>query len=453
MTNRFIPLLLMITVTSLSLMNCSSPKRSAGANAENSPKAPGTKAMEEPPPPAPSKPVVMAKTDAFLEDLLGKHPEYFGNILRNRDSFRVQVIYTRIDRQQNNKPLFTNYYFNVNPEQYFYPASTVKMPTALLALQRLNEMRIPGLDRNSTMLTGASYSGQNEVFNDPTTPDGRPTIAHYVKKIFLVSDNDAFNRLYEFLGQDYINRRLQGMGYEKTEIIHRLERALSEDENRHTNPVSFYQGDGNTLYTQPMQFNDKPYQQRNDWLGEGYYKGDKIVKGPMDFSKKNRMVLEDMHNIVKSILFPNEVDAKQRFNISPDDHQMVLKYMSQYPGETSFPAYPAPDYWDSYCKFLYWGSEKGELPKSIRIFNKVGDAYGFLTDAAYIVDFEKKIEFMVSATIYCNSDGILNDSKYDYDSVGFPFMKHLGRVLYDYEVNRPRAVVPDLSAFRIKYDR
>jgi hypothetical protein len=65
------------------------------------------------------------------------------------------------------------------------------------------------------------------------------------------------------------------------------------------------------------------------------------------------------------------------------------------------------------------------------------------------VDLDKNIEFMVSATIYCNSDGILNDNTYDYDTLGLPFMKNLGSVLYDFELTRKRKRIPDLSEFRI----
>ncbi len=173
----------------------------------------------------------------------------------------------------------------------------------------------------------------------------------------------------------------------------------------------------------------------------------------MDFSKKNRLVLGDLHQILRSILFPLSVPENQRFKISEDDLAMVRRHMSQFPGESRFPTYSAPDYWDAYCKFLYWGSEKPQIPKTFRIFNKVGDAYGFLIDVAYVVDFEKKIEFMLSATIYCNSDGVLNDSKYDYDSVGFPFMKHLGQVIYQEELKRKRNHVPELSTFKYSYEK
>ena len=89
----------------------------------------------------------------------------------------------------------------------------------------------------------------------------------------------------------------------------------------------------------------------------------------------------------------------------------------------------------------------------IAVFNKEGDAYGFLTDINYFVDFDRRIEFMLSATIYCNQDEILNDDKYDYDSLGLPFMKQLGRVIYDYETKRKRAHIPGLMKFRLKYDK
>ncbi|HEX8314624.1 MAG TPA: hypothetical protein VF609_06520, partial [Flavisolibacter sp.] len=108
-------------------------------------------------------------------------------------------------------------------------------------------------------------------------------------------------------------------------------------------------------------------------------------------------------------------------------------------------------YDDAYVKFLLFGG-KGKIDnENIRVFNKVGDAYGFLQDVAYLIDFEKGIEFLLSATIYCNSDGIFNDDKYDYENIGLPFLKHLGEVIYQYEAGRIKSHKPDLSKFRFDY--
>ena len=73
----------------------------------------------------------------------------------------------------------------------------------------------------------------------------------------MVSDNDAFNRLYEMMGQEYINDKLHKMGYADAEILHHLEVSMTPDENRHTNPIGFYDADGKILYKQPMLFNEK----------------------------------------------------------------------------------------------------------------------------------------------------------------------------------------------------
>ncbi|MBS1567799.1 MAG: serine hydrolase, partial [Bacteroidetes bacterium] len=295
-------------------------------------------------------------------------------------------------------------------------------------------------------------SGQTPVYNDPATPDGRPTVAQYVKKILLVSDNDAYNRLYEFLGQQYINDNLHKMGYDDAEILHRLDIFLTPDENRHTNPVKFFDSRGRLLYGQPMQYNETIYSKRSDSLGRGYISGGMQVNRAMNFSVKNRISLDDLTNILKSVLFPAAMQAKQRFGLDADDYKFVRQYMSQFPGETQWPSYDS-SYHDAFVKFLLYGRDTAALPKTLRIFNKVGDAYGCLTDVAYIADFDKKIEFMLSARIYCNSDGIVGDDKYDYSNTGFPFMKHLGEVIYQYELQRERPRKPDLMEFKMIYDK
>jgi beta-lactamase class A len=431
-----------VIIFAVVIESCTSPKK---AQTMSSSQAPVTTL----------NPTDSTKTDSLLENLLQSRPQYFDEVLKNRKRLNTQIIYTQIDRGANGMPILKNYYFNVNAASYFYPASTVKFPVSILALQRLNELKDKGIDKNTTMITEAATALQTAVYNDPTTPDGRPTIANYIKKILMVSDNDAYNRLYEFLGQEYINSQLQQKGYEDVQLLHRLQIALPLDENRKTNLVRFLDAGANVLYEQPMQTNSAQYASRVDSIGKGYYQSGKLVNAPMNFSTKNRISLEDLHSILISIVFPDKVGARQRFNITPEDRFFLLKYMSQLPTESTYPPYSADtaNYWPAYCKFLLFGSEKGAMPNNIRIFNKVGDAYGHLLDVAYVVDYEKKVEFFLSAVMYCNSDGILNDDKYDYDAVGFPFMKQLGQLIYDYEVSRPKKILPNFSDLQFTYDK
>jgi beta-lactamase class A len=400
-------------------------------------------------------PVDNTKTDALLADILKEYPFYFDGILAHTKEWNVQIVYTQINRGKNGMPALKNYYYNLNAGNYFYPASTVKLPICMLALQKLNELKEKGIDKNTTMITEAGNNSQTAVYNDPTSPDGRPTIAHYIKKILMVSDNDAFNRLYEFLGQDYINKELHKKGYGDVQILHRLQIALPEAENRQTNPIKFLDAANNVVYEQAMQTNVTQYANRNDSMGKAFYQAENLVEGPMNFSKKNRISLEDLHNILISLVFPKKVYANQRFNLTEEDRQFMLKYMSQLPTESTYPPYSADtaNYWSAYSKFLLFGSEKEQLPQNIRMFNKTGDAYGNMLDVAYVVDYEKGAEFFLSAVIYCNNDGILNDDKYDYKTIGLPFMKNLGQVIYDYELKRSKKYIPDFSDIKFNYDK
>lgn len=390
----------------------------------------------------------------FLPNLLATKPEQFKELLDNPEKYRLQILYTQIDRDKNNRPKFTSYGYRINNTEYFYPASTVKFPASALALEKINNLNIKGLTKEATMLTGAEYERHTPVTKDSTSENGMPSVAHYIKKILMVSDNDAFNRLYEFLGQDGFNDALHKKGYENTRIFHRLQVGMNKEQNRRTNPIKFVSGN-EVLYQQPMAISEKNYSSATPiGIGKGYMQGDSVVNIPFDFKDRNFYPLLDQQAILKAIIFPEAVEAKKRFNLKDEDYKFLYKYMSQMPTESTYPNYNPTEFYSTYCKFMLYGSGKNDVPNpNIRIFNKVGDAYGFLLDNAYIVDFEKGIEFMISAVLLCNKDEIFNDDKYDYDTIGFPFMKNLGQLLYNHEISRPRKHKPDLSKFKMVYDK
>jgi hypothetical protein len=60
---------------------------------------------------------------------------------------------------------------------------------------------------------------------------------------------------------------------------------------------------------------------------------------------------------------------------------------------------------------------------------------------------------MLSATVYVNSDGVLNDGKYEYTTVGWPFLYQLGQTVYQHELKRKRRFKPDLSEFKLTYEK
>ncbi|MHA4811949.1 serine hydrolase [Flavitalea flava] len=392
------------------------------------------------------------KTDVFLQNLLQKNASpQLKKILANPDSFRYQLIYTRIDRDKQNLPHFHDYYFRVDPEEYFNPASTVKMPLAFLALEKMKSLKSFGIDKFTPMLTDSAFSGQSSVHTDSGSASGLPSLAQYIKKIFLVSDNDAYNRLYEFLGQQPINERLHQMGYKDVRITRRFV-PMTQEENGHTNPIRFIK-DGRTLYNQAPAVSafsftfGKPV-----FIGDAHFdRYDSLIHKPMDFTRHNNVPLEDLHQMLRSVLFPASVPDSQRFHLDPDDYRFLYRYMSQYPSQEAHPAYDTTEYFDSYTKFFLFKAGRTQIPPYIRIFNKPGWSYGFLTDIAYVVDFKHSVEFMLSGVIYVNRDGVLNDDKYEYEEMGYPFFKEVGDLIYRYELGRKRQNPPNLKNFELSY--
>ncbi|PSL49581.1 beta-lactamase family protein [Chitinophaga niastensis] len=395
-----------------------------------------------------------SRTDTMLQNLINREASpALQHILQYPDSFRCQLIYTQINRDADNTPHFKNYYFEVDAGKYYNPASTVKLPIALLALEKMHELNIPGLNGNTDMLTDSAWSGQVTVHTDSSAENRLPSIYHYIKRIFLISDNDAYNRLYEFIGQQTIHEKLWAKGYKRVRIIRRF-MPLTEEENRHTNSIRFV-ANGKTIYEQPAAYSNLVFDfSKPVTIGNGFLdKDDKLVPQPMDFTHHNNLPLEDLQQMLQSVLFPASVPASQRFNITKQDYRFLYRYMSQYPSETHWPKYDTAEYFNSYTKFFLFKAGKQNIPPYIRVFNKAGWSYGFLTDAAYIVDFKHNIEFMITGNIYVNRDGILNDNKYEYEEDGYPFFKEIGDIIYRYELQRRRAHKPDLQAFRVNYTK
>ncbi len=381
---------------------------------------------------------IKAQKKKDLKEILYKNDK-LATILSQSEQYQTQILFTKITRNWLGKPSFESYELGVDKNQYFYPASTVKLPACLIALEKLNELKIKGLSKNTSMVTKASSSFLSEVLKDTTSQNNMPSVAHYIKKILLVSDNDAFNRLYEFIGQDYFQQSLASHGMPNSKIIHRLEAGVSYIQNKTTNEIQFLDSQNKVLYNQPETTSTINYVPSKQVLkGKGYINSkDELVNEPFDFTKKNIFTLADQHYLLKSIFFPKTINKNERWNLAHGDLKFIKKYMNLSPLVSDYPKYTKPEYYDNYCKFILAGADSSiTIPKTTQIYNKVGDAYGFLLDNAYVVDKSKNVEFLVSVVVHCNANGIYNDGKYEYESIGLPFMKSLGEALFNYCNNK-----------------
>lgn len=383
--------------------------------------------------------------EGLLHQLMRSRPGKFNHILQNPDEYEVQIIYTQIFRDSLNLPFLKDHGYRLNPNTFFHCASLVKLPTAILSLQKINEMTQKGINKYTRMENGAAYSCQT-----PTILNGKNylSVAKYIEQMLLVSDNDAYTRLYEFLGQEYIQKKLNERGYERVRITRRFNQCDTL-QNRYTNPIYFYDENGKMLWTQEQQYNNQPFVHPlgRIYKGKGYTDAfGRMVPKPMDFTHDNFLSLRDIHDLLISVIMPEVMQPSYRFQLNEEDYAFLRRCLGSYPGEAKLNTYKKEvGYYDTYKKYLFYGrAEKAKA--NLRIFNIVGWWSGFVSDCAYFVDFDKKIEFFLSAVIYVNKDNIFNLNE-EYQSIGFPFLADLGKLIYDYEHTLRKKYSPDLRKF------
>ena len=130
-------------------------------------------------------------------------------------------------------------------------------------------------------------------------------------------------------------------------------------------------------------------------------------------------------------------DKSSRFNLTDEDYNFLRYWMSRFTYEDIGADYIKDSiYFDSYNKFFIYGDIRSSIDRKIRVYNKLGQAYGTLTDISYIKNYEDDVEFFLSATIYVNENEIMNDDIYEYEKTGIPFLAEFSRQVYQYEKSR-----------------
>lgn len=364
-----------------------------------------------------------------FDTIFNRHP-LLKKISSDPVKYRLQVIYTQINNGNGNRVL-TDFFYNTDPANYFYCASLVKLPVSILALQKLNEI---GIKSDAIMFTDSSIACHRTVNRDMTSPNKYPSVEQYIKKMLLVSENEAYSRIYEFLSVDYIHENLRKAGFPDIRITNRYDGNCGGKANLITNPVTFLDSSLKVIYRQKEQVPAKSYETpKNAYAGKAHYDlNNKKIKSYKDFSASNYMRLTDCHAILKDLIYNKE----NRFNISEEQRQFLLQQLSLFPRQSHSPKYDPKIYYDSYKKYFFYGDSRAPVKDtSLIITNIVGQSYGFLSDCAHIYDKKNKIEFMISAVIYANENEII-DGNYDYKTIGLPYLAELGRQFYKYELER-----------------
>lgn len=344
--------------------------------------------------------------------LKNSESELINYVYNKQEKFEVQIILTELKKRKNGFTIHKKK-FNVDKKNYFYPASSIKLPIALLTIEKINEN--PNLNINSEF----SIEGDSII----------TTFKKEITDLFIISSNESYNRLFEFLGQDYINKKLKQKGFKDFSIYHRL--STKESDNLKTKEINFYRnGEINQIQ---KSINNKPLTKlnlKNLNKGIGFILDNELQNKSMDFSRKNYFSIEELNNILICLFFP-EVSKNKKFNLSKSQNLLIQKLMSSTPFDMGFDKNIYPN---NYNKFFIYGDKDGMINDNI--YNKVGNAYGYSIDNAYIYNKNSDRHFVLTACIYTNANNILNDNYYEYDEIGIPFLAEIGRFLTNYNIRQ-----------------
>lgn len=370
--------------------------------------------------------------DAALVEALRAMPAARA-LVENAAEHRVQVLLASVAKDAQGRPDLARRGFRVDAE-YFYPASSIKLLGAIAALEDLDERRAkePRLGEDTPLAFHPLFEGEVVEDRDPTHLDGnRITLRHEIRKLFLVSDNAAFNRLYELVGQDGLAKRCERAGLSSARILHRLSEPRSDADNRRAPRIDFVLSETERV-TIPERTSKRKFA---DLRVEGVVVGKASVEGvdpkdgPMSFARKNSILLVELQDALAKLVEPALVLDGEPWAITPAQRDMLLAVAAEYPADSPDPRYPRDEYPDASGKFLLPGLEKVAPKASWRVVNKYGQAYGFCVENAWVVHKPSGRALFVAATTYTNSDGVVNDGKYDYDEVALPFFAALGEIV------------------------
>jgi len=371
-----------------------------------------------------------SKTD-FYASLLGKD-SLVDYVLKNRDKFHLQFIVTDIDRDEEGNEVFQTYDFST--KEYFYPASMVKLPTAIATLEMLDSMQ---LQKENYIKMNKDVQCGSSTFVELTLKRNIP-ISLALEDMLSISDNYYYSLFFHVVTPLKLNHFLMRHDL-KNSMIYSSFSGCPRGANVTTNSYSIFNTAGELKFSQPQRILDSidymyrlPYT-ASKLVGKYQIENGRKIDKPYNFNYHLDYPLKDIHATVFRLVFPQHFTSNERFQLSSNSRKFLLKCMGNFPREMQNNTYHNQlQFPDNYYKYAIIGN-KPELATSdrYRIFSKIGIAYGFVTESGYVVDFINQKDFLFSVSLYVNADDIVNDGTYEYEKIARPFIANFTRLVQE----------------------
>ncbi len=359
-----------------------------------------------------------------IDRILKKGSARLQNVLARADEYGLQICFTRLIKNAvdvNASVQFDTYNStqSAQSEQWFAPASLIKLPLAALLLEQLEAAKI---DWRSAKLAFPAMPDCAERATELRQPQA---VTRLIERALVLSDDSAYCALFDALGPQKVSDRMRQMGRTDVRIQARFGTCGPEN-SRITGPVQLVSAAGKLISTIPARapFALVPAAAPIK-IGRAWMQADRRIEGAKDFTTSNSAPLAALHALMLALMRPELVWPTQRFQISEGARQFLLTAMRKNPAESPYSNAAEAKLDRTFFRLL--GVGDGQWPKDLIVENKVGWAYGFLSDMAHLKQGGR--ECFVSCKMYLNGDGVLNDGRYEYESIGRPAMAEIGRLL------------------------
>ena len=342
-----------------------------------------------------------------------------------------------------------------------------------------------------------SLAGEGlRTFPPGVDPAAATTLADELRKLFVVSDNEAYNRCYDVAGpsraEAWARRSSEGAGA-GVRVRHRLWASATDDDNPAYLPavwasVRFVDDDGREEETPrwvrllPARRDDALVEDprrprgttREDESNEderereetsedarGSGPGDArrlrpgprcrldvgvarvlpcgtLVSSPMNCAERNAAPLVALQAALTRVATPLP-NPDEEEDLAEAHRRRVVGWMSALPRDEGYDPDAFPDH---HGKFFLPGVLRatgagrgggGEAgARGVVVTNKLGRAYGFTADNARIADARTGRAFYLAAAVETNANGVVNDDAYEYETTADPFMEHLAETVTEW---------------------
>lgn len=345
--------------------------------------------------------------------------------LANAEQLRLQVLITLVEPGD---PLrLSEHGFRVD-EEYVYPASAIKLVMAtgaLRALRRLGDEREVNLGPRTRFMRCKSAGGKCEVPEpdedkdpDDDQDDEKLLVSREIQRMLSYSDNESYDRLWDLCGHRELQEAVIDLGLASVRLHHRL----TTPSSRRTARRVVVMPRGGRAFTLPARTSDlepPPTPAARLEVGRAHRGASGLVDEPMDFSAKNYVSLRDLHRLLIAVVRPDAPGALV-LDLTEEEREVLLRPMTGrlLPGAAGANHKP-----------MLPGVRKVLDDKRLRYVNKAGRAYGFHLDNGYLEDVQSGRAAFVTAVVYANPNGVVNDDDYAYEELSGPLLAVLGEAV------------------------